>query len=302
MRARLVAGVGVLLLAGGCGSRQVQVLPAAPPAVKVARCVMSFPDVRGARLARARLADDIARYLARRPGRIVYAVHDLVSGVTLGYGRHRDELITASGAKVDIVMALLARRAGRLDDDERDLAVRMITESDNRAADVMWARIGGSGAMSAFYRRIGLRHTTPGRGIYWGGTTSSPSDRIRLLKVLVKGGRGLSAADRDLVLGLMGRVQEDQTWGVSAAARRGDRVALKNGWTPRPFVHGTWAVSSYGRIAGPGRDLLLSVQTDLQPGDGAGIETVEGVARMIGTRWDGLTPTTRRPCPTNPLP
>ncbi|MEZ7132487.1 serine hydrolase [Nonomuraea sp. AD125B] len=302
MRARLVAGVGVLLLAGGCGSRQGQVLPAAPPAVKVARCVMSFPDVRGARLARARLADDIARYLARRPGRIVYAVHDLVSGVTLGYGRHRDELITASGAKVDIVMALLARRAGRLDEDERDLAVRMITESDNRAADVMWARIGGSGAMSAFYRRIGLRHTTPGRGIYWGGTTSSPSDRIRLLKVLVKGGRGLSAADRHLVLGLMGRVQEDQTWGVSAAARRGDRVALKNGWAPRPFVHGTWAVSSYGRIAGPGRDLLLSVQTDLQPGDGAGIETVEGVARMIGTRWDGLTPTVRRPCPTNPLP
>ncbi|MEV4286393.1 serine hydrolase [Nonomuraea bangladeshensis] len=302
MRARLVAGVGVLLLAGGCGSRQAQVLPAAPPAVKVARCVMSFPDVRGARLARARLADDIARYLARRPGRIVYAVHDLVSGVTLGYGRHRDELITASGAKVDIVMALLARRAGRLDEDERDLAERMIRESDNRAADVMWARIGGSGAMSAFYRRIGLRRTTPGRGIYWGGTTSSPSDRIRLLKVLVKGGGGLSAADRDLVLGLMGRVQEDQAWGVSAAARRGDRVALKNGWTPRPFVHGTWAVSSYGRIAGPGRDLLLSVQTDLQPGDGAGIETVEGVARMIGTRWDGLTPTTRRPCPTNPLP
>ncbi|MEU4515263.1 serine hydrolase [Nonomuraea wenchangensis] len=302
MRARLVACVGLMLLAAGCGNRRIEVLPAAPPAAKVARCVMSFPDVRAARLARARLVHDIARYLSRRPGRIVYAVDDLVSGITLGYGRGREELITASGAKVDIVMALLARRAGRLDEDERDLAERMIRESDNRAADVMWSRIGGSGAMSAFYRRIGLRHTTPGRGIYWGGTTSSPSDRVRLLKVLVKGGGGLSAADRDLVLGLMGRVQEDQAWGVSAAARRGDRVALKNGWTPRPFVHGTWAVSSYGRVAGPGRDLLLSVQTDLQPGDGAGIETVEGVARMIGTRWDGLTPTTRRPCPTNPLP
>ncbi|MGW5159114.1 serine hydrolase [Nonomuraea wenchangensis] len=300
MRARLVACVGMMLLAGGCGSRQV--LPAGPPAAEVARCVMSFPDVRAGRLARARLVSDIARYLFHRPGRIVYAVHDLVSGITLGYGRQRDELVTAGGAKVDIVMALLARRAGRLGKDERHLAERMIRKSDDRAADAMWSRIGGSGAMSAFYRRIGLSHTTPGPGANWSGTTSSPSDRVRLLKVLVKGGGGLSAADRDLVLGLMGRVQEDQSWGVSAAARRGDRVALKNGSTPRPFVHGTWAVSSYGRIAGPGRDLLLSVQSDLQPGDGAGIETVEGVARMIGTRWDGLTPTTSRPCPTKPLP
>ncbi|MEU6730417.1 serine hydrolase [Nonomuraea wenchangensis] len=300
MRARLVACVGMMLLAGGCGSRQV--LPAGPPAAEVARCVMSYPDVRAGRLARARLVSDIARYLFRRPGRIVYAVHDLVSGITLGYGRQRDELVTAGGATVDIVMALLARRPGRLDETARELAERMIRKGDHRAADAVWSRIGGSGAMSAFYRRIGLSHTTPGPGAGWSGTTSSPSDRVRLLKVLVKGGGGLSAADRDLVLGLMGRVQEDQSWGVSAAARRGDRVALKNGSAPRPFVRGTWAVSSYGRIAGPGRDLLLSVQSDLQPGDGAGIETVEGVARMIGTRWDGLTPTTRRPCPTNPLP
>ncbi len=302
MRARLVACVGVVLLTGGCGSRQVQVLPAGPPAAKVARCVMSFPDVRAGRLARARLVGDIARYLSRRPGRIVYAVHDLVSGITLGYGRRRDELALAGGAQVDLVMALLARRGRGLDEDERRLAERMIRESDPKAADTMWSRIGGSGAMSAFYRRIGLRHTTPGPGAAWGDTTSSPSDRVRLLKVLVKGGGGLSAADRELVLGLMGRVQEDQAWGVSAAARRDDRVTLRNGWTPRPLVHGTWAVSSYGRIAGPGRDLLLSVQSDLQPEEGAGIETVEGVARMIGTRWDGLSPTTRRPCPTNPLP
>ncbi|QYC39446.1 hypothetical protein Nocox_09110 [Nonomuraea coxensis DSM 45129] len=304
MRARLVACAGLMLLAVGCGNRQAEVLPAGLPAAKVARCVMSFPDVRAGRLARARLAGDIARYLARRPGRVVYAAHDLVSGISLGPGRRRDELVMAGGARVDLLMALLSRRAGKLGEGEgeRDLAARMFAESDAGVAGAVWARVGGSGAMSAFYRRMGLGHTTPGRGGDWGGTTSSPSDRVRLLKALVKGGGGLSAADRDLVLGLMGRPPEGQGWGVSAAARRGDRVALVNGATPRPSVHDTWAVGSYGRIAGTGRDLLLSVQTDLQPGEGAGIETVEGVARMIGTRWDGLTPTTRRPCPTNPLP
>ncbi|TMR90781.1 hypothetical protein [Nonomuraea basaltis] len=79
-------------------------------------------------------------------------------------------------------------------------------------------------------------------------------------------------------------------------------MALKNGWTPRPFIHNTWAVTSYGRIVGPGRDLLLAVQTDRQPGEGTGITSIEGVARMIGTRLHSLSPITIRPCPTNPTP
>ncbi|WP_236050620.1 serine hydrolase [Nonomuraea cypriaca] len=300
-----MAWIGLALVTG-CGAERAPVVPAVvKPPVKVARCVLKFPDRRAGAAARARLERDLARYAADRPGRIVYGALDLASGIRLGHGEHDHELITASGAKVDIVAALLQRRTGRLDEEELDLATRMIKESDNRAADALWSRVGGSGAMSAFYRKAGLRETTPGPGIYWGGTKSSPADRIRLLKVLVKGVKGvkgLSAADRRLVLGLMGQVMREQAWGVSAAARRGDRVALKNGWTPRPFIHNTWAVTSYGRILGPGRDLLLSVQTDQQPGHGAGVQTIERLARMIGTRLDDLSPTIERPCPTNPIP
>ncbi|WP_170222970.1 serine hydrolase [Nonomuraea turkmeniaca] len=301
MRAIWVAWAGLTLVAG-CGTERAPIVPAAARApVKVARCVLKFPDARAGTAARARLLRDLSRYVRGRPGRVVYAAHDLVTGVTLGQGAHEHDMITASGAKVDILAALLARRSGGLDEGERDLADRMIRESDNRAADTMWSRVGGGGAMSAFYDRAGLRETTPGPSRFWGGTNTSPADRIRLLKVLVQGGKGLSAADRRLVLGLMGRVQKDQAWGVSAAARPGDRVALKNGWTPRPFIHNTWAVTSYGRVVGPGRDLLLSVQTDQQPGEGTGIETIEGVARMIGARLDALAPTITRPCPTNPV-
>ncbi|MEW9555196.1 serine hydrolase [Nonomuraea sp. NPDC050783] len=303
MYAKIAACAGLVLLAGGCGKERPEILPTAARApIKAARCVMKFPDVPAGRIARARLERDIARYLARRPGRVVYAARDLVGGAEVAQGEHQNDMITASGAKVDILMALLARRDGGLDEGERDLASRMIRESDNSAADALWSRVGGGGALSEFYRRIGLSRTTPGPSVYWGGTNTSPSDRLRLLKVLVKGGGGLSAKDRELVLGLMGRVLREQAWGVSAAARDGDRVALKNGWTPRPFIHNTWAVTSYGRVTGRGRDLLLSVQTDQQPGEGAGIETIEGVARMIGTRLDGLTPTTLRPCPTHPIP
>ncbi|MEV5501966.1 serine hydrolase [Nonomuraea fuscirosea] len=292
----------VTLVTAGCGQERAPVVSVAVQApVKVARCLLKFPDKRAGVVARARLERDIARYVHGRSGRIVYGALDLVSGVRVGQGEHEHDLITASGAKVDILAALLSRKDGRLGEGELDLATRMITESDNSAADALWSRVGAGGGMSEFYRRIGLRETTPGPSKYWGGTTTSPADRIRLLRALVKGGGGLSAADRRTVLGLMERVQQDQAWGVSAAARAGDRVALKNGWTPRPFIHNTWAVTSYGRVSGPGRDLLVSVQTDRQPGEGTGIQTIEGIARLIGARLDDLSPVITRPCPTDPI-
>ncbi|MGW2152961.1 serine hydrolase [Nonomuraea sp. NPDC001699] len=282
----------------GCS---VERLPGVPGVVKVRakvdRCVLKFRDKRAGRAARARLEHDVEQYVSRRPGRVAYSMLELTSGLTLGRAEHQHDMITASGVKVDILTALVLGH-GTLGEEERDLAERMIIESDNGAADALWGRVGG--AMGDFYRRMGLNETVPGPGVFWGGTNTSPADRIRLLQVLVNGGEGLSDRDRALVLGLMGRVVKDQSWGVSAAARPVDRVALKNGWTPRPFIHNTWAVTSYGRVVGPGRDLLLAVQTDGQPGEGVGIETIEGVARMIGSRLDELSPTTPRSCPRNP--
>ncbi|MBN6056249.1 serine hydrolase, partial [Nonomuraea sp. RK-328] len=306
---RVMWCAAVLLLGAaafaGCGDEKVTSLPPvverAGERVRAARCLVAVPDPVAGAAARAALEADLRRYVAGRSGRVVFAAHDLATGVRLGQGEHRHDMITASGAKVDILTALMLRRS-TLDAGEQDLASRMIRESDNSAADALWWRVGAGGGMSAFYRRIGLNETTPGPSRYWGGTTTSPADRLRLLAVLAKGGKGLTSADRKLVLGLMSRVQADQAWGVSAAARPGDRVALKNGWTPRPFIHNTWAVTSYGRITGPGRDLLLSVQTDQQAGEGRGIETIEGLARMIGRRLAALTPVRALPCPAGATP
>ncbi len=295
--AMLLSGLlGGLVTVAGCGSRPA-VVPMVPHThVANPTCTLKFPDPVAGKAAHARLQRDVARYLARRPGRIVYAAHDLVTGIRLGHGEHENGMITASGSKVDILTALMLSRS-RLSESEHDLASRMIRESDNHAADALWWRVGAGYGMGRFYRRAGLSETTPGPSRYWGGTSTSPADRIRLLRLLVQGGSGLAPAHRRHILGLMSRVQRDQAWGVSAAARPGDRVALKNGWTPRPFVRNTWAVTSYGRISGPGRDLLLAVQTDQQPGEGTGIQAIEGLAKLIGHRLDTLTPTFTRPCP-----
>jgi hypothetical protein len=307
---RVAALAGSLLVAGaglaGCGTQRasrppvpIPAAPSPPSRATAAPCVITRPDPRAGRAARTRLLRDIDRYLAGRSGRVVFAVYDLVTGVRLGRGAHDSRLITASGAKVDILAALLARPGG-LRAGDWPTATRMITQSDNSAADTLWGRAGGGGGLAAFYRRMRMRETTPGPGKFWGGTTTSPADRIRLLTALVKGGAGLSVGEGRTVLGLMSRVLPEQAWGVSAAARLGDRVALKNGWTPRPFVRNTWAVTSYGRITGPGRDLLLSVQTDQQAGEGQGIQAIEGLARLIGARLGGLTPTRSLPCAARP--
>lgn len=305
MRLELWAACAVTLglATAGCanGTHRVKVLPKLPAAVPIVprACFETYTDPKSAAKARAELLTDARRYLARQPGRVAFMAHDLLSRVSVGHREHEHGMITASGAKVDILTALLLRR-GRLSGGESDLAKRMIRESDNAAADVLWWRVGGGYGMSRTYRRLGLRETSPGPSKYWGGTNTSPADRIRLLRLLVEGGRGLTAGISGRVLGLMEKVVPEQAWGVSAAARKGDTVALKNGWTPRPFVHHTWAVTSYGRIHGPGRDLLLAVQTDQQPGHGTGIRTIEGLSELVGGRMQALSPVQTRPCRMRP--
>ncbi|MEU7898460.1 serine hydrolase [Nonomuraea sp. NPDC049152] len=286
----------VLLLAAGCAVTPVPVVRLQP--MKLAQpgqCLETYKDDKAADTARATLRSDVRRLLARYPGRVVFMAHDLLTGVRFGYGEHEHDMITASGAKVDILTTLLARRH-RLSAEENDLAELMIKESDNNAADALWWRVGGGEGVAGLYRRLGLRETTPGPSKYWGGTKTSPADRVKLMEALVRGGPGLKESDRTKVLRLMEQVQRDQAWGISAAAGPGDKVALKNGWTPRPFIHNTWAVTSYGRVHGPGRDLLLAVQTDQQPSHGTGIVAIEGVARLMRERLGALDPTKVRRC------
>jgi beta-lactamase class A len=296
----MIRSLGALILllpVATCGGR---VPPAPVPAaagVSKASCTSRAPKAAAA--ARKKLNHDLARYLARRPGRVSAMAKDLASGATVGYHAHSHQQITASGVKADILVTVLRRARAqhrKLSGSERELATRMITQSDNHAADALYRRIGQGSGVSSTWHRLGLRETSPGPAHYWGGTTTSPYDRVRLISLLAKGGRGLHPDDRAYALGLMQQVEKDQRWGVSAAARDSDKVALKNGWTPRPFIHNTWAVTSYGRIRGPGRDYALSVQTDVQPGLDSGISTIEGVGRLIDRRLAALDPAQARVC------
>lgn len=184
----------------------------------------------------------------------------------------------ASAVKVDLLVGLLMRaeRAGRdLNPVEKSRAATMIRVSDNAAAEALWAANGRAAGMSAIWRSLGLSSLQPGRSGRWGLSRTSIDDRLRLLDVLAGGSPGLSGERAGYALQLMTEVTGSQRWGVGTVARRGEVVAVKNGWLPRPG--GGWIVSSTGRLHGPSSDLRMAVLSRGHPTEAVGITFVEAV-------------------------
>lgn len=184
---------------------------------------------------------------------------------------------TASIVKVDVLAALLllAQDEGReLNGAEHGYASAMIRRSDNASATRLWQVIGGAEGLDAANARLGLTATTAARA--WGLTQTTASDQVRLLRAVfdTDGDSVLSADARAYVQELMGRVEADQQWGVSAA---GTGWSLKNGWMPRTTT-GLWDINSVGRVVAGGRTYLVAVLSDGHATKEAGISLVESVA------------------------
>ncbi|MCK2212968.1 class A beta-lactamase-related serine hydrolase [Actinomadura sp. ATCC 31491] len=232
-----------------------------------------------------RITERLDRYLAGRPGPVTAEVKDLTTGQRYRY-HPGERLITASSSKVLILMGLLLRTPWKkLPGGVRRDAEQMIRYSDNHAADRLWLRIGGASGFTEAARRFGLKHTrgVPGACVdlyCWGITRTSVDDQIRLMSALVSPRSPLKAKERARVLDLMGSVVDGQNWGLSAAACRDDRVALKNGWLKRVSTE-RWAVITVGLIRDDGHDYAVAVLSEGSPEVATGIATVEGVAQRV---------------------
>ncbi|MBW8484225.1 serine hydrolase [Actinomadura parmotrematis] len=205
--------------------------------------------------------------------RISAALLDRRTGRALAFG-DGGPFAAASIVKVNIVAALL-RRGHPLTAEERTLCAAAIRTSDNDATTALWTRLGGAPGLAAANRALGLRSTVPHPA--WGRTLTTAADQIRLLDPLTRPGNAF-------LLDLMADVHPDQAWGVSAVARPGESVALKNGWTPRDADAGAWTVHSIGRLTGPDRDLLIAVLSGGHPSLPDGITAVERAAARAAAR------------------
>ena len=224
--------------------------------------------------------------MAAAPDAPDFAVAVLDHRTGLSYTFHNDDAFqTASVVKVEILAELLlqARQDNRpLTTQELDLATAMIRQSDNDAATALWTQIGDVQGLTAADAALGLTDTVPGTGGWWGLTTTTVSDQVKLLDTIADPDGPLGSANQ-VIIDLMGSVDADQNWGVSAAAETGESTALKNGWMTSQDQDGRWTVNSVGRITGADTDATLAVLTRGHTSLDTGIAFVENIAKLTRT-------------------
>jgi hypothetical protein len=212
-------------------------------------------------------------------GHVSIAALDLVSGRSFGY--RSDVLVhAASVVKLDVLETLLLQTqdAGRkLTPETAALATQMMENSDNDAATRLWGLTGGAEALARANVRLGARCTHLDDE-HWGTSTTCAADQVALLGALVRPGP-LGPGARSFATELLSHVEDDQRWGVSAAADPGAATGLKNGWLPLDDDDGRWVVNSVGMTTVAHEPVLLAVLTEHQSSEDVGIDLVEALAR-----------------------
>jgi len=211
--------------------------------------------------------------------KVSVAVLDMDSGESATYGSTAYD--TASIVKVDILAALLlqAQDAGRqLTSTEKSYATTMIENSDNNSATALWNKIGTADGLDAANKKFGLTGTKGGDGPLWGLTQTTAADQLTLLQQVFGDDSKLSSASKSYIQGLMGKIEADQQWGVSAAADS-SKWRLKNGWLARSTT-GLWDVNSIGRVTAPdGHEYLIAVLSKGSTTQNKGITLIEAAAK-----------------------
>jgi beta-lactamase class A len=264
------------------GSRSVEgettrAAVAASPAVRVREGICTAPPAY--RALAAKMSADIQNALRGRVGDHGVTVYDTVSKVSCytGSERHFD---SASIVKAIVLAALLRwhQETGQpLSDWEKDEATLMITQSDNDAATALWNEVGMT-RLQHFLNLAKMGETQLGQDGYWGLTQVTAHDEMLLLELLTLPNSVLSNDSRSYELGLMARVIPSQRWGTPAGAPSDVTVHVKNGWLPDDTG---WHINSIGAFTGKDKDYMIVVLTDDNPSEQYGIDTIEGVARVV---------------------
>ncbi|WP_328957787.1 serine hydrolase [Kitasatospora purpeofusca] len=298
-RARVLVPVGLLVAAGTVVAAALQGqsggVESRPPMSVVADTTSSAPPVVTPATSTptptatpTAAATALHSAVEQAEGAVSVAVTDLGTGQSLSYGGPGHDFATASIVKLDILAALLLRTqdlGSTPTAAQRGLATTMIENSDNDSASGLWDEIGADAGLDAANARFGLTATEAGQDGYWGLTSTTADDQLRLLRQVFTDDSLLSAASRAYIQELLDQVEDDQRWGVGAAASNGG-YEVKNGWLPRD-TDGLWVINSIGRVERDGHELLIAVVSDGNPTDSEGMDLVESVARAAAEAVTG---------------
>jgi hypothetical protein len=192
---------------------------------------------------------------------------------------------TASIVKMEILLMLLEKYNGiaAIPTSIKEHARQMIIWSNNDSTTKVYNHLGGCSALSAAHTRYGLQYTKSASDCRWGLTTTNVTDQLKIINHLLYKGR-LTQAEVDHARWLMGGVASSQAWGISAAARTGEKVWIKNGWDSRASLGGLWVVNSCGVINVPNQTAIrMAVLTSKAPDHTKGVAIVKEIAKITRT-------------------
>jgi Beta-lactamase enzyme family len=241
--------------------------PVAAPVRPVARAAQTAPTPV---LTKQKGIEAAKAYARSRAGTVGFAVLD-ERGRLRGVNR-TVAFPSASVVKAMLMVAVLRRARDRpLTGVEAALLRPMITVSDNKAADQVYASVGGAG-LSAVARAAGSRRFADVG--YWANAKLTPADQARLF---LRIDRLVPARHRRYARGLLSSIVSTQRWGIPrVAARHHMKVFFKGGWR-------TGMVHQVALLERHGRRIALAILTDRQPSQGYGQATLGGIAaRVLG--------------------
>lgn len=229
----------------------------------------------------SKMAAQIAKQLRGRGTAIGLNLTDSTdnkTGVTCWY-RSTEHFYAASVIKVTILSALLRKtqeQNRQLTAREKHEAWLMITQSDNNAANALWADVGYK-VMQHFLDLAGMKQTR--LDPHWGLTRITAHDELTQLTIISGSNKVLTKPSRIYARYLMAHVTPSQRWGVPAGAPKTATVHVKNGWLPYPGS--AWEINSIGTFTNTHRAYLIVMLTYGNPSMAYGIDTIESAAEVI---------------------
>jgi Beta-lactamase enzyme family len=190
--------------------------------------------------------------------------------------------VTASVVKAMLLAAELDRleaSAAPLDSATRRYLERMITYSDNAAADLIYGRVGDAG-LEAVAAEAGLKDFRVAG--YWANAQLTASDMARLMSRVEQ---VMAGPYSEFGLGVLERIVPEQRWGIPRALEgQGWKIRFKGGWRATDAGH---LVHQVAHLRKDAREVALAILTDGDPTMTYGIETVQGVTTRLFTRSVG---------------
>ena len=232
-------------------------------------------------------------FIAAQKGHLGIVVKDRVNGTVWRAGEPDFPIWAGSTPKLAFTVALREQAAaGRVKlstSDQAEIA-RMLSVSDNNAADDMWDRYANSAAlMTTWQKTYGMTTATYVNGFpaRWGFVKCTSQDLVNLMSYILD---KLGPGDRQYIVDSMRTVGPPQQWGVWGAGAS-LRPGVKDGWSVEKDDNGTdhWITATVGFV-GPDERYVVGAMYDQIPGTDSIEAGVHVLTDLVATVFGAPVP------------